>query len=193
MHLHVCSDELSMLKKFEKKHIGYSNLNGKLNSYAHISHDLSCMMKIKPKIKPPLSRFNKKKTRDFRVILKKRNGISLRIKRNQKQRKVLNHYAVITLYSKKSHIFIAIKVIEPQDIWLGIVDDFHYSSDYKLKEIRGFFRDFLRSLCNLFGSSRKKRAIEEKVHVNDTNQNALLNGTVQYIGKEYSFNRKHSV
>lgn len=62
MHLHVCSDELSMLKKFEKKHIGYSNLNGKLNSYAHISHDLSCMMKIKPKIKPPLSRFNKKNT-----------------------------------------------------------------------------------------------------------------------------------
>lgn len=46
--------------------------------------------------------------------------------------------------------------------------------------------------CNLFGSSRKKRAIEEKVHVNDTNQNALLNEIVQNIGKEYSFNRKHS-
>lgn len=151
---------------------------------AHISHDLSCTMKINHLC----ADLTEKKTRDFRVILKKRNGISLRIKRNQKQRTVLNHYAVITLYSKKFHIFIAIKVIEPQDIWLGIVDDSHYSSDYKLKEIGGFFRDFLQSLWFI----AKKRAIEEKVHVNDTNQNALLNEIVQNIGKEYSFNRKHS-
>lgn len=105
---------------------------------AHISHDLSCTMKINHLC----ADLTEKKTRDFQVILKKRNGISLRIKRNQKQSKVLNHYAVIILYSKKFHIFIAIKVIEPQDIWLGIVDDSHYSSDYKLKEIGGFFRGF---------------------------------------------------